>query len=477
MRSEKHMYDKIFELGKKRGIVYPSFEVYGGLSGFIDWGPIGVRIKRNVEKLLRKTYVHELECLEVECPNLHPEEVFEASGHIKSFADYMTECTMCGEPYRADHLIGDERGIEVEGKSKTEINNYLSEIKCPKCSGDLGEAYSYNLMFETSVGPGKSKKTTYLRPETAQSTYIGFNRLWQVARRTLPFGVLQVGRSYRNEISPRQGMIRLREFNQAEIQFFYDPNNMFVEGFEEVSDIKVEILDKNEQTHKLSLGEAYREKVIGNQVLAYHLGVAYRFFQSIGLPGERLVLRQHREDERSFYSSDTWDIEYISGELGKIEMVGIALRSDYDLTQHAKYSGKNFSVTTENGKFTPHVVEVAYGVDRPIYCLLESCLDDRGFALKREVSPYDVCVFPLVKKDGVDVKAREIYGKLKKEGLSVFYDKAGSIGKRYARSDEIGISYCVTVDYDTLEDDTVTLRVRSDKSQVRKKTSEVIGIL
>ncbi len=466
------MFAKISDIAKRRGILYPSFELYGGVAGFYDYGPVGVRIKKNIEDLIRRHYVIDEECLEVECPTLSPQDVWVASGHVTSFTDVMAECVKCGEPYKLEQLLVDA-GVSGYGTTLSALKNLLEEkpIKCPKCGGDLGKVYDYNMMFQTFIGPGKYKTTAYLRPETAQTTYLAFRRLWEVARKRLPFGVLQIGHSFRNEISPRQAIIRLREFNQAEIQFFLDPEHREAPKFSEVEGLKITIKDKKDGEHTLSIGEAHTAGVIADKLIAYHLGKAVNVFASMGIERDKLRLRQHHDDERSFYSSDTWDVEYTSESFGRIELVGVADRTDYDLSAHAKLSGEDLAVTVDGRKFVPHVLEVAYGIDRPFWCVLESCLkeDERGtyFTFPKEVAPYVASVFPLVGKDGIEEKARELFNRLKNDGFFLLFDKSGSIGRRYARADEIGIPYCITVDYDTMADGTVTLRDRNSKSQER----------
>jgi glycyl-tRNA synthetase len=476
------MSQKILDIAKRRGILYPSFEIYGGVAGFYDYGPIGVRVKKNIEDLIRRHYLIDEECLEVECPTLSPQDVWVASGHVTSFTDAMAECVKCGEPYKLEQLLLDA-GESVQGKSMSDMKDLLAGrgVSCPKCGGGFGKFYDYNLMFQTFIGPGKYKTTAYLRPETAQTTYLAFRRLWEVARKRLPFGVLQIGRSFRNEISPRQGVIRLREFNQAEIQFFLDPEKREAPKFDEMRGLTIAIKDKNDEEHTLSIGEAHEKGVIKDALIAYHLGKAVNVFVSMGISKEKLRLRQHHDNERSFYSNDTWDVEYLSESFGRVELVGIADRTNYDLSAHAKLSGEDLAVTVDGRKFVPHVLEVAYGIDRPLWCVLESCLkeDDRGayFAFPKATAPYAVCVFPLVSKDGLDEKARVVFEKLRKEGLYLLFDKSGSIGRRYARADEIGVPYCVTVDYDTMKDDTVTVRERDSKKQERVSIGDLASKL
>lgn len=476
--------------------MYPSFEIYGGTSGFYDYGPVGTRIKRNVEEMIRKSYVIDENCYEVECPTLSIEEIWKASGHVQNFTDFLTECENCKEPYRADHLVEGKLKISVDGLSKEQLTEIIrkNNIRCEKCGGNLSDVYNYNLMFGTEIAPGKNKKKAYMRPETAQTTYLAFKRLWEIARKKLPFGVLQIGHSYRNEISPRQYMIRLREFTQAEIEFFIDPEdkkNLEIFNIENLKNNNevVKIVDKNDKISNLSIKEAVNEKIIKDPIIAYFLQKSINLFGDIGIDKAKLQLRQHKDTERAFYSKDTWDIEFLS-EIGKIEIVGIANRGDYDLSQHQIFSKNPMEVNFNGRKFIPHVIEVAYGIDRPVYCILESTYteeiktgDDRGkgnervyFKFPKEISPY-VGVFPLMNKDKLPEKAKEVVEILKKKGIYTFYDDSGSIGRRYSRMDEIGAYYCITIDYDTLNDNTVTVRERDSRKQIRVKIEELEKIL
>ncbi len=477
------MYQKILEISKRRGIMYPSFGIYGGLSGFYDYGPVGVRIKQNIERLIRRYYLIHEECFEVECPILSPENIWIASGHVANFTDNLTECVKCREPYRADHLVEELRKESCDHLSIAELNEEIRKrnIRCPKCGGKLDDVYNFNLMFKTYVGPGKYKLPAYLRPETAQTTYLAFKRLWDVGRKSLPLGVIQIGRSYRNEISPRQGMVRLREFNQAEIQFFVEPEGKTSPKFSEVSSLKAGILTKDDVELDTSLGDALKEGVIEVQMIAYFLGVSLKLFWEMGINPQLLRLRQHKDDERAFYSTDTWDIEYESPSLGRIELVGISDRTDYDLMQHMKLSGQSMEVNYNGRKFIPHVVEVAYGIDRPFYCVIESCFrkdkERMYFEFPQDIAPYQAGIFPLVRKDGIPEKAGDVYASLKKKEILCFHDAVGSIGKRYARADEIGIPYCITIDYDTLKDDTITLRDRNTREQRRVGIKDIADFL
>jgi len=476
------------DISLRRGFVWPSFEIYGGAKGFYDYGPMGALLKRNIEELLRTYYVVEEGCLEVNCPTVTPEQVWIASGHVKSFADVIIECQKCGEPYRADHLVAEHLKIHTDGMGIPEMQKHIAEAKivCPKCKGPLGEPYRYNLMFGTSIGPGKTKVTAYLRPETAQTTYLPFKRLYATGRERLPMGVMQIGRSYRNEISPRQGMLRLREFTQAEIQFFVDPQNKDAERFGEIKDMKIKIWSEELQNAgkpavEMTIGHAIEKGIMKSRMIAYQLARAWQLFIKMGISADKLQMRQHKSDERAFYSNETWDVEFLSQDYGRVEMVGVSDRTDYDLTAHMNLSKVDMSVNKDGRKFVPHVIEVAFGIDRPVYCTLESCFVEQTgdkerqyFKFPKAVAPYRAAVFPLVNKDGVDKKAREVFEIIKDAGLYVQWDMSGSIGRRYARADEVGIPFCITIDYDTLKDDTVTIRDRDSMQQERVKISDLV---
>ncbi len=472
--------DDIEEIAKRRGFFWLSQEIYGGVSGFYDYGPLGSLLKRNIESLIVNHYLQEERCLMVEAPVLTSISPWIASGHVESFTDMIVECEKCREPYRADHLV-EEKGEKVEGLKPEEIQKLIMthKIKCGKCSGTLGEVYSYNLMFKTTIGPGKSKIDGALRPETAQTTYMPFRRLFEIGRKKLPMGVIQVGKSFRNEISPRKALVRLREFTQAEIQFFINPKNKDEWAMPENTDVMVLTKDdqkKDGKPNKMNIARL-ADKKLTTRMIAYFLAVSINLYKKMGIDSSKLRLRQHRDDERSFYSSDTWDVEFMSEKYGRIELVGIADRTDYDLKRHQQLSKQSMEVNIDGEKFVPHILEVAYGIDRPLLCALESCIRQDGdrvyFSFPSSIAPYQVAVFPLVNKDGLPEKAKEIYDSLKRQFLCL-YDYSGSIGKLYYRQDEAGTSYCITVDYDTLKDNSVTLRDRDTKKQVRVSVKNII---
>lgn len=477
----------VLDIAKRRGFFWPSFEIYGGCGGFYTYGPLGSLLKLRIEKILRDHYVNNEGCLLIEAPILSPEDPWVASGHIESFTDMNVECKKCGEPHRADHLLEDKTKKSAEGLSLKEIMDGIRKngIKCVKCGGELGDPYDYNMMFKTYIGPGKNKITGCLRPETAQTTYMPFRRLFELGRKKLPLGVIQFGRVFRNEISPRQGLLRLREFNQAEIQFFMYPNGKSRHSkFDRVKRRKLSVLTKGDQAKNrkdstVKVADLVKKKHT-NEWIAYHLSTAIELFEKMGIEGKRLRCRQHKDDERSFYSSDTWDVEYMSDMFGAIELVGIADRTDYDLKRHQDFSKQKMEVNIDGEIFIPHVIEVAYGTDRPVYSVIESCMKRAGdrvyLSFPPTVSPYQVAVFPLVKKDGLQKMARDVYDELNDNGFYALYDE-GFIGKLYYRQDEAGTPFCVTVDYDTKKDKAVTLRDRDNQKQVRIKIKDLVDVL
>ncbi len=478
----------VLDIAKRRGFFWPSFEIYQGCSGFYTYGPLGALMKMRVENLIREYYMIHEGCLLVEAPTLTTEDPWVASGHVESFTDMTIECQKCGEAYRADQLIEEKTGKDVEGLSLGEIQKKIKDnkITCPKCSGVLGRVYDYNLMFKTYIGPGKRKVSGYLRPETAQTTYMPFKRLYELGRRKLPFGVIQFGRSFRNEISPRKGLVRLREFSQAEVQFFVHPKQKNEHPkFSVVKNFKVPILTKQDQKRKqkpkmIKIGELVKKKFT-NEFIAYFLARSFQLYLQMGIDPRKLRLRQHRDDERCFYSKDTWDVEFLSDNYGRIELVGIADRTDYDLKRHMDLSKQDMKIDWNGEKLIPHIVEVAYGIDRPLFCIMESCLrEDRDriyFTFPPKVSPYQVAVFPLVRKDVLPKLAREIFETLRREGFFALYDETGSIGRLYYRQDEAGTPYCITIDYDSKKKGDVTIRNRDNQKQIRVKIKKVPEVL
>lgn len=551
----------LMEMLVRRGFLWQSFEIYGGMAGFIDYAPLGNNLRRKIEDIWREFFVIGERAAEIDTPTVGIEEVFIASGHVASFTDVAIECEKCGRVYRADHYVKEKLGIEVDESSEavSEVME-LYDLKC-ECGGSFGKPKNMSLMFSTTIGPGKGKRG-YLRPETAQGMFVDFKRLLSYFRDKLPFGVAQIGRAYRNEISPRQGVIRLREFNQAELEYFVHPAEKTHPGFEELKSDIVHLVDKFGEEHRITLGEAVEKGIIAHELLAYFIGRTRRFLLKIGIREENLRFRQHRDDERAHYATDCWDAE-INTSFGWIEVVGIADRTDYDLKKHAEMSGEDLSVfiqysepirvkrkkvvpkmnkigpvfkerasaivnalqsvsLTETGnetgnvnviklnldgeeieidgeffdieeveeeikgeKIVPHVIEPSFGLDRITYAVLENAMDRdivdgeerRVLRLKRWLAPVEIAVLPLLSREPFTTKAMELTNMLKSEGFFTEYDDSGSIGRRYRRYDEIGTPFCVTVDHQTFEDGTVTIRDRDTTRQIRVHVNDLSRIL
>jgi len=545
------IYDKIIELARRRGFVWPTSECYGSVAGFIDYGPLGAMMKRKIEDIWRYFYVIQDGYYEIECPTIGEESIYLASGHVRGFADKMIQCPHCGEFHRADH-VAEDNGVEnAEILPVEELTSALKDLPCPACSEtfDGAEVYYFNLMFQTNIGPGSQRKG-YLRPETAQGIFTDFNRLLRFYRDKLPFGTVQIGKSYRNEISPRQGMIRLREFTQAEAEIFIHPKHKDHPSFSRYADRVVPLFSIDDQENKrdateMSMKDGVSSGTIANEYVAYYIAQTHDFMLTCGVSPDKVRFRQHLPDERAHYATDCWDAEIFSERFGWVETVGIADRTNYDLSAHAKQSGEPFTVfiqydepkrvretkivadmgalgpkyrnrakavadaltesspsengaeieldgekivippeyyeikdveTEINGEYVmPHVIEPSYGIDRIIYAVLEHSFDEevvdeetrKVLHFPPKVAPVQAAVLPLMARDGLDDIARTIRGKLQEEGILTEYDDSGAIGRRYRRQDEIGTPFAITVDYDSKEDNTVTVRDRDSMKQIR----------
>jgi glycyl-tRNA synthetase len=550
--------EKVNELARRRGFLWPAFELYGGAAGFYDYGPLGAPLKRRIEDIWRQYFVIQEGFAEIEAPTIGVEGVFQASGHLSGFSDPLTSCKECKEIYRADHLI--KHIVEVpDALSNEEIYKTIqeNEIVCPECGGELASIYEFNLMFKTMIGPG-NKMTGYLRPETAQGMFINFPRLLRYFRDSLPFAAVQIGKSYRNEISPRQGVIRLREFTQAEAEIFIDPRDKTHPRFNEVKDIKMKFYSQKAQVtgveEEMTFAEAVENGVVAHQTLAYYVARTYQFLLAVGVAPELLRFRQHKSDEMAHYAADCWDAEVLLDRLGWIEIVGVADRTDFDLKAHTSVSKVNLSVfvhydqpvkrlktivkpdfkalgprfkskakavaealkalspaemkgdkikvvvdgeTIEieqnlvsfesveeeirGEEVIPHVIEPSFGIDRILYSVLDhSYYEDEVegetravLRFKPSVAPIEVAVLPLMDRKELATPAKKIQEELRDRGMRVDYDTSGSIGRRYRRNDEVGTPYEVTVDYETLEQGTVTIRDRDSMSQVKVPLDEV----
>ncbi len=466
------LYERIFELAVNRSFFFPSNEPYGSVSGFYDYGPVGKLIKNKIENLWRRTFIREDGAHEIEGALITPEIVLKASGHVDSYADPVVECPKCKTRFRADHLV--EKyvdGFKWDGKLES-LDAAIREnkIQC-NCKGELGKAYFFNLMFKTGIGGEQAP--AYSRPETAQGTFTAFPRVFRNHGSKLPIAVGQIGKSFRNEISPRKALVRMREFTQMELEYFFNPSVQTHPNFARMAQVRMRFKINDKMVEKTAQ-EAVEEKIAVNEIMAYYLAREWQFYIACGLDEKRIYFRVLRDDEVPHYSKRNIDLEAETS-YGIIELNGNAYRTDFDLSQHAKFSKQDLSVFVEEEKkrIMPHVFEAALGVDRLFFCILEHTFREKSaekdwewFDLPTAVAPYEFALFPLMKKDGLAEKAREIYNTYKGD-FNIFYQESGSIGKRYARADEIGVAKALTVDHQTLEDNTVTIRHRNTGKQER----------
>ncbi|XP_056155844.1 glycine--tRNA ligase [Lampris incognitus] len=578
---------------KRRFFYDQAFATYGGVSGLHDFGPVGGALKNNTLQTWRQHFIQEEQILEIDCTMLTPEPVLKTSGHVDKFADYMVKDAKTGECFRADHLLkahlkkmtsdekcSAEKADEMEDVI-TQMDNYAQQeladlfvkynVKSPSTGNDLTPPTSFNLMFQTSIGPG-GNMAGYLRPETAQGMFLNFKRLLEFNQGKLPFGAAQIGNSFRNEISPRSGLIRVREFTMAEIEHFIDPAEKVHPKFPSVADLEITLYSSKAQTSGQSaqlvrLGDAVAQGVINNSVLGYFIGRIYLYLTKVGLSKDKVRFRQHMDNEMAHYACDCWDAETKTS-YGWIEIVGCADRSCYDLSCHSRATKvplvaekplkepKLFNVTqfepnkgavgmaykkdaklirdylaicdecfitnqekllNETGEFTietegkffkltkvmvgvkrfqktlhveeiiPNVIEPSFGIGRIMYGIFEHSFRVRDgdkqrtyFSFPATASPYKCSVLPLSQNQEFAPFVRELSEALTKRGVShKVDDSSGSIGRRYARTDEIGVAFGVTVDFDTVNKTphTATLRERDSMTQIRAEVAELPGIV
>lgn len=461
----------------EKSIIFPTAELYGSFAGFFDYGPLGVELKRSIKDLWWKRFVEKKsDVYGMDGVIITHPKVWEASGHVSAFQDPLVECRKCKNRTRADHLVEDKLSMSADGLSLPDLARLINEhdLPCPTCgSRDLVDPKYFNLMFATRVGAAEGD-TAYLRPETAQLIFVDFPRIYKSNRGKLPMGIAQIGRAFRNEISPRNFVFRGREFEQMELEYFFNPKS---KPELNVPDIEVNVLTREAQKKSESHKKVKFKDLLKltSEWHVFWLLLSYEFVLELGIKPENLRLRQHTKEELSFYAKDTWDIDY-NYPFGWKEMVGIANRGDYDLQQHAKFSNSDLSVMDGGKKIYPYVLEPSFGVDRLIMAMLSDAYEEEEkrqvLRLNPKVAPIQVAVFPLVNKEGMDTLAKEIFDKL---NFRAFYDDKGSIGRRYRRQDSIGTPYCITIDGDTLKDKTVTLRERDNMKQKRVKISEIEG--
>ncbi len=476
-------YEGVMKLALERGFYFPSCEVYGDAqAGFWEYGPSGVSLKNKFLELWRRELIRRDGMLEIDGSQIMSKSVFEASGHLGSFADPIIKCRKCKSTFRADRTIAEISNIEIpESADLVEFDNAISQnnIKCPKCKGDFENTKKFNMMFRVGIGP--EEEEAYLRPETCQSIFVDFPRLFKTMRGKLPLGIAQVGKSFRNEISPRQSLLRLREFYQAEIEVFCNHSKLnYVENFSEIQDTVIRIQTDSELV-AMSCKEAVESKTIPNKFVAYYLGMLTEFYEKTGIDISKSRFRKLGEKEKAFYAEVAFDFE-VETTIGWLELVACNYRSDYDLSSHAKKSKEKFEVMDNDQKVLPHVFEISMGIDRSLYTILEHCLNEDKeherivLSLKPYLSPIHVGVLSLVKKDGLKEKTDEIYLQIKRK-FDAFLDHSGAIGRRYRRLDEIGSPFAITIDHQTLEDETVTIRKRDSMEQTRIQISEIDSVL
>jgi len=476
-------YEDVMKLALERGFYFPSCEVYGDAhAGFWEYGPTGVGLKNKFLELWRRELIRRDGMLEIDGSQIMSKSVFEASGHLGSFSDPIIKCTNCKSTFRADRTIADISNVEIpESADLIEFDKAIKEnnIKCPKCKGEFENTKKFNMMFRVGIGP--EEEEAYLRPETCQSIFVDFPRLFKIMRGKLPMGIAQVGKSFRNEIAPRQSLLRLREFYQAEIEVFCNPTKLdSVENFSEIQNTVIRLQTDSEPI-AMTCKEAVEKGVVPNKFVAYYLGILNEFYEKTGIDVEKSRFRKLGEKEKAFYAEVAFDFE-VETTIGWLELVACNYRADYDLSSHAKKSKEKFEVMDNDEKVLPHVFEISMGIDRSLYTILEHSLKDDQenertvLSLKPYLSPIHVGILSLVKKDGLKEKTDEIHFNLKKR-FDSFLDHSGAIGRRYRRLDEIGSPFAITVDHQTLQDDTVTIRMRDSMEQKRIKISELDSIL
>lgn len=562
--------EEMMSIARKRGYLYPSFEIYSGVAGFYDYGPLGGTLKNNIMNLWRKYYVNGEGFFEIEAPTIMPKPTLKASGHVDNFTDPMTKCKECKEIYRADHVIEAVIDDDVEGLPDETLTQIIKDnnIVCESCGGELDDVISYNLMFKTMIG-ASGKQTAFMRPETAQGIFIAFKRISRFYKDKLPFGIVQLGKSYRNELSPRQGVIRLREFTQAEAEIFVDPSDKTHTKFESVADHELKLYSQKQQQNRdeplhITAGEAVDAGIISSETIAYQITIAHNFLHDLGIGDDAIRFRQHLPDEMAHYAIDCWDAEVKTDQYGWVEIIGIADRTDFDLKSHIKHSKEDLSVFKEydepktvrttkanfnmkkfgptfkgdspkakeilentdvdvimkafedegvfkfsigdneysiddsfitfktedeqirGERIIPHVIEPSYGIDRIIYStLLHSYTEDENddgekrayLKLPAKIAPIKAAILPLVNKEPLVSQAHDIEDMIRAEGIITTFDVSGTIGRRYARGDEIGIPYAVTVDYDSVDDKKVTIRNRDNLEQKRVAIADVADII
>ena len=424
--------------------------------------------------------------VEIDAATIMPREVFVASGHLSNFTDPIIECGNCHSLYRPDKLLEEKLGHPTpENLPDAKFDDLLREngIRCTKCKAELTGTRRFNMMFKLGIGP--QGEEAYLRPETCQGIFADIPYLFKTQRVKLPKGFAQVGKSFRNEIAPRQGVLRVREIYQAEIEVCFDPENVSLAKFDAASDFQLSISKGDVEPVPTKVSDAVAAGTVPNKLIGYYLYLVQSFYErAVGLPKADIRLRTLIDVEKAFYSKVAFDLE-VRTSVGWLELVACNYRSDYDLKRHSEVSGTDYTIEDKGRKVLPHIFELSMGVDRSIYVILEKAYrsekDSKGgervyLSLRPDIAPIQAGIFPLVSKDGLDEEAERIYNVLRADH-DVFYDESGSIGRRYARADEAGIPFCITVDFETLSKGEVTVRSRDDRSQVKVSKDDLGGWL
>ncbi len=479
-------YEKLIELASKKSLFYSAAEIYpNSPAGFWDFGPFGQAIRRKVVDFWRHELLQKEKMLEIHGSQILPAAVFEGSGHLKSFADPIVQCLKCKKFERADKIISEKAGKQIpESTAIEKLDEMIKQnnVSCPKCRGVLGKVSKFNMMVETIVGKQGEFKT-FLRPEACQSIFLNFARMVKTMRLRLPQGIAQAGGAFRNEISPRQSITRSVEFAQMEAEVFFDPSKINeIENFDDVKDYKIRILRLgHEKIEEFSANELASKKVVPGKLIAYYLARTQQVWNKMGIPLEKMRFREVDKDERAFYSLSTFDFE-VETSLGWLELIANNYRTDYDLKGHMEHSKTDLRYSDDNGnKIIPHIWEISAGVDRTMFAILDCSLrkgkEGLYLSLNPLIAPCHCTVFPIVNKEGFPELAREIEKMLRDGWIDVLFDDSGSIGRRYARSDEVGIPYCITIDGDSIKNNDVTIRERDTTKQIRVKISELRNIL
>ena len=471
-------FEETMRLAQQRGFFFKAAESYpNSPAGFWDYGPLGVSLKNKFVELWRRLLVKKDGMVEIDGAQILPKAVFEGSGHLTGFTDPIVECSNCHSVYRADKLIEEKTGkITPEKLSDKEYDELLAKnaVRCPNCGSKLSGTKRFNMMFR--VGVGALGEDAYLRPETCQTIFVDSPLLFKTQRIKLPIGFAQYGKSFRNEIAPRQGLVRLRELNQAEVEVFFNPRTAEgVEKFGSKLSTSLSVLLPDGSSRRVSVAESIESGSIPNRLIGYYLALVEEFYETAGLAPEKIRFRKLSDREKAFYAEVAYDLE-VKTTIGWVELVACNYRGSYDLSGHARVSRTSFEVDDAGEKLIPHIFELSMGVDRSLYVLIEDAQRVEGgrtyLALRPFLAPLQVGVFPLVSKAGIPEESRRIFLKLR-ERLDTFYDEGGSIGKRYARADEVGTPFCITIDFQSLKDGSVTIRSRDTKSQERVASEEL----